>query len=403
MTDNVLVHPKAALANQSLKTPAALSADELVGEVEVSTGKDYPVLVPHELADVSALLDDEHEDFQALVADIKQQGLLDAVVLFEGKILDGRHRYRATVQAKQVLKTAHFLGTKAEALSFVMSRRTRRNETEAQKVAAANAYLKHLKALRKAGEATQASDLPDNKPAKSGRPATNADVKQVADEMGVNARSLRDVEKIDQNAAPEVLDAINDGTLSLRRAKAIAALPQEAQAEAVERARKEATKLSADPQGRDAPSGAVRRARIQGRLISLTQELNRALAAPGAVHALLANPEARRQLVACTHVRELVKGLAAGTAEAASDAAEDTITTPPVGQDGSKDVSAAPSQSKKTDAPAGATDQSKKTEPAKRRPGGTKKSETQTKAAAKDDKPKRKPGRPKKSETQAKQ
>ena len=51
----------------------------------------------HPLADMFPLI--EGEDFDQLVEDIGNRGILSPIILYEGKILDGRNRYRAAKEA----------------------------------------------------------------------------------------------------------------------------------------------------------------------------------------------------------------------------------------------------------------------------------------------------------------
>jgi len=51
----------------------------------------------HEIAGIFPLM--EKEELEALTKDIAENGLQEPIILYEGKILDGRNRYLACLQA----------------------------------------------------------------------------------------------------------------------------------------------------------------------------------------------------------------------------------------------------------------------------------------------------------------
>jgi ParB-like chromosome segregation protein Spo0J len=87
----------------------------------------------HPLADLFPLM--EGAEFDELVADIKANGLLEPIVLYQGKILDGRNRYRAAIAA----------GLKPEVLDRKTEHSDRLIDNPAAYVISANIRRRHLK------------------------------------------------------------------------------------------------------------------------------------------------------------------------------------------------------------------------------------------------------------------
>lgn len=74
------------------------------------------------------------EEFSQLTEDIKTNGLHQPIVLYEGKILDGKHRYLACKASKVTPEFEQFTGT--DALSYVVSQNLhRRHMTQSQRAA----------------------------------------------------------------------------------------------------------------------------------------------------------------------------------------------------------------------------------------------------------------------------
>jgi hypothetical protein len=86
----------------------------------------------HPLADMFPLM--EGEDFDALVADIKANDLRDNMILYEGKILDGRNRYRACKAAGVEVHYWHFydLNDRLDPAAYVISANLHRRHLTAE-------------------------------------------------------------------------------------------------------------------------------------------------------------------------------------------------------------------------------------------------------------------------------
>ena len=97
----------------------------------------------HPLANLLPLMDEDQ--FDGLVGSIRREGLLEPIVLFEGKILDGRNRYRAAREAHYKFSEKDFEQLKAgvDPQDFVYSANIqRRHLSSEQKRQLIRRYLK---------------------------------------------------------------------------------------------------------------------------------------------------------------------------------------------------------------------------------------------------------------------
>lgn len=88
-------------------------------------------------------------EFRALVDDIKVNGLREPIVLHEGEILDGNHRYQACLESGITPRTKIWLG-QGLPIDFVVSMNLkRRHLTSGQRAAASDAAIPFYKEAAK--------------------------------------------------------------------------------------------------------------------------------------------------------------------------------------------------------------------------------------------------------------
>lgn len=159
--------------------------------------KQGTMLQSHELAEALPLI--EGEEFAELVASIKAHGQRETIVLLHGKILDGRNRYRACLQAGVEPRTENFRGV--DPVAFVIDKNlNRRHLTSGQKAMAVVKY------------ATLSNGQHPSKAA-AGMPVARQ--KEIAAMAGVNKETISDARTIKAHGTPEEVQAVANGAAAI--------------------------------------------------------------------------------------------------------------------------------------------------------------------------------------------
>jgi ParB-like chromosome segregation protein Spo0J len=146
----------------------------------------------HPLANVFPLL--EGDQFRELVDDIRANGIHEPIVLFEGKILDGRNRYRACLQAAVEPKYKTFEGSNP--LKYVISLNLRR---------------RHLNESQRAMVAARIANLSRGRPSSENRSIDTFSQHEAAALMNVSLPSVKRASKVLNEGPEELIQKIDSG------------------------------------------------------------------------------------------------------------------------------------------------------------------------------------------------
>jgi hypothetical protein len=181
-------------------------------------------------------------EYAALERSLLADGCRDALVLWRDVLIDGHNRYDICTKHGIPFRTVN--NDKFDSLEDVMlwvidNNLARRSVSDFQRgmLALRKKEIVAARAAQRAAEAPpeQAAQEPVDDPADPPW-STREDVAKAA---RVSANTLSQIERIRKTAAPELVDAVRSGTISVSAAASVASLPPDAQVAAVAGGRKE--------------------------------------------------------------------------------------------------------------------------------------------------------------------
>lgn len=195
----------------------------------------------HEAAEIFPMM--EGQEFLDLVEDVKRNGLLEPIDVFEDKILDGRNRAKACAMAgvEAVFRTVQT----TDPVAYVLSRNLHRRQldTSQRAMIAAKArdyYDKQAKERQKDHGGTAPGKPKENtcgNVASSDRGPQSRD--QAGKAVGVGGRTVDKAKKVQKQGVPELVKAVESGKLDVTKAAKIAELPKDVQGTILEDAKRQ--------------------------------------------------------------------------------------------------------------------------------------------------------------------
>jgi ParB-like chromosome segregation protein Spo0J len=166
----------------------------------------------HELADAFPTLDPK--EIMALADDIAENTQHEPIVIFEGKVLDGRNRYRACLAAGVEPSSREFDGDFDAARRFVIS---------------SNLHRRHLTVEQRSVAAAKLANMVVGGDTRSDHSANlrNGSISQsdAAEMLGVSTRSVTSASKVLKDGAPELVTAMESGEVKVSTAAELVGLP----------------------------------------------------------------------------------------------------------------------------------------------------------------------------------
>ena len=176
----------------------------------------------HDVAGVFPLM--HGADYDALVADIREHGLREPIWLHsDGRIVDGRNRYRACLDADVQPKTQTYIGPDKGLLGFVVSMNLRR---------------RHLNETQRGMVGARLANMPQGARTDLGQICTRS-IAEAAELLSVSERTVKAARKVHDLGTPELIDACEQGDIAVSDAAAVVNESDDVQHELLDAVRSE--------------------------------------------------------------------------------------------------------------------------------------------------------------------
>lgn len=162
----------------------------------------------------------QDDEYERLKDDIAINGQLEPIVLYEGKVLDGRNRYKALCDIGLKTDFEEYQGD--QPLSYVISKNLhRRHLTASQRAIMATDIKPLLEVEAKKRQATSLPGVYGGKPLVESFPQaveTGKSRDQAGDLFGVSGRYVSEAENI-KDKEPELAEKVRSGDMTIAEAK----------------------------------------------------------------------------------------------------------------------------------------------------------------------------------------
>lgn len=230
----------------------------------------------HPLANLFPLI--EGQAFDDLVADVKAKSLREKIVMFEGKILDGRNRYRAAVAAGLIDPSGETdMGNWDP--RFFRHHQPRKDGDPLAFVLSLNLHRRHLTTSQRAMIAAQIGRIGHGgNQSKASYEGLTLDAR--ATQLSVGRASVERAEIVVDKGVPELCDAVKAGTVTVAAASGLATLPKDQQLAALRSADADVLyKVLAEERARKQAAKKLRREERNSELADKIKAANAALPA----------------------------------------------------------------------------------------------------------------------------